>query len=113
MKREKAADLLQEILDRWYAPTRWLFTEKCAALEMAIAALRGSEWVRAADRLPTEANEGEYGCVVVYDPELDKDSYADALDGDWGYAACLRAKDVSAEFCPYWLPLPKLPEVEG
>lgn len=41
LTKHKAADALQEILDRWYAPKGWLFTEKCTALEMAIAVLRG------------------------------------------------------------------------
>lgn len=102
LTKHKAADVLQEILDRWYAPKGWLFTEKCTALEMAIAVLRG--WVKTADRLPTEADSW-HGFVVT----------GSGKENVFGEEVSIEHIGTvpEDEHWPYWMPIPPLPEVDN
>ena len=61
-------------------------------------------WVRTADRLPTEADAGvDEKILTIYD-----DGETRVMGTDyWAYVAMV------PEMFPYWLPVPKLPEVEG
>lgn len=62
-----------------------------------------SPWVRTADRLPTEADAGvDEEIVTIYDDEETRVMGTDY----WAYVAKV------PERFPYWLPVPKLPEVE-
>jgi hypothetical protein len=64
----------------------------------------GLEWVKTADRLPTKADAGvDEEIVTIYD---DGDTRMMGVD----YWKCVAL--VPGRF-PYWLPVPKLPEVEG
>lgn len=72
--------------------------------EIILAALRG--WVKTSDRLPKSRDENGFGVIVAYNPELGNKH-------DHGYAACIRAWCVDPQSWPYWMPLPKLPEVDG
>ena len=74
------------------------------AMHMAAAALREPEWVRTADRLPTEADAGvDEKILTIYD-----DGETRVMGADyWAYVAMVPGR------FPYWLPVPKLPEVEG
>ena len=80
------------------------------AFDMAIAALRenAAGWVKTADRVPTEADEGGYGVVVAYNKAMESDD-------EMGLAACVRAWVVreGPQWWTYWLPLPPLPETVG
>ena len=60
-------------------------------------------WVRTADRLPTEADAGvDEEILTIYD-----DGETRVMGTDyWAYVAKV------PERFPYWLPVPKLPEVE-
>lgn len=62
-----------------------------------------SPWVKTADRLPTEADAGvDKEIVTIYD-----DGYTRMMSVDyWKYVALVPGR------FPYWLPVPKLPEVE-
>ena len=75
---------------------------------MAVDALRQPGWVRTADRVPTEADEGGYGVVVAYNKAMESDD-------EMGLAACVRAWVVreGPQWWTYWLPLPPLPETVG
>ena len=66
------------------------------------AALR-SPWVKTSDRLPTEADAGvDEKILTIYD-----DGETRVMGTDyWAYVAMV------PERFPYWLPVPKLPEVE-
>ena len=65
------------------------------------AALR-SPWVKTSDRLPTEADAGvDEEIVTIYD---DGDTRMMGVDY-WKYVALVPGR------FPYWLPVPKLPEV--
>jgi hypothetical protein len=65
---------------------------------------RGPEWVRTADRLPTEADAGYNEEVVTFY----RDTETEMVGCDyWKHVAKY------PENFPYWMPLPKLPEVEG
>ena len=61
------------------------------------------EWVKTTDRLPTEADAGvDEEIVTIYD-----DGETRVMGTDyWAYVAKV------PERFPYWLPVPKLPEVE-
>jgi len=63
-----------------------------------------SPWVKTSDRLPTEADAGvDEEIVAIYD-----DGETRVMGPDyWAYVAKV------PERFPYWLPVPKLPEVEG
>ena len=62
------------------------------------------EWVKTADRLPTKADAGvDEEIVTIYDDGETRIMGADY----WAYVAKV------PERFPYWLPVPKLPEVEG
>ena len=62
-----------------------------------------SPWVKTADRLPTETDAGvDEEIVTIYD-----DGETRVMGTDyWAYVAKV------PERFPYWLPVPKLPEVE-
>ena len=66
-----------------------------------LAALRGPEWVRTADRLPT-VNDARYDGTVL----IANKSHRYGLRY-WSYL------EDEIEICPYWMPLPKLPEVDN
>ena len=74
------------------------------ALLEAWDALRQPGWVRTADRVPTEADAGvDEEILTIYD-----DGETRVMGADyWAYVAKV------PERFPYWLPVPKLPEVEG
>ena len=62
-----------------------------------------SPWVKTADRLPTKADAGvDEEIVTIYDDGETRIMGADY----WAYVAKV------PERFPYWLPVPKLPEVE-
>ncbi|NCB53119.1 MAG: hypothetical protein EOM54_14780 [Clostridia bacterium] len=66
-------------------------------------AAKRSPWVKTSDRLPTEADAGvDEEIVTIYD---DGDTRMMGVD----YWKCVAL--VPGRF-PYWLPVPKLPEVE-
>ena len=92
MTREEAREELQ-----------WMINGSAVeAMIIAIAALRG--WVKTADRLPTEADAGvDEEILTIYD-----DGETRVMGTDyWAYVAKV------PERFPYWLSVPKLPEVEG
>ena len=117
MSREEAARVLTDMV-KYYSealasmessihPTIINYVaEEATALRMGAAALRG--WVRTADRLPAEADEGGYGVVVAYNKAMESDD-------EMGLAACVRAWVVreGPQWWTYWLPLPPLPETGG
>ena len=75
------------------------------ALLLASAALReqAHEWVRTADRVPTEADAGvDEEILTIYD---DGEKRLMGMDY-WAFVAKV------PERFPYWLPVPKLPEVD-
>ena len=93
------------------------------ATDTVIAALRepAHEWVRTADRLPTEEDaievHDEWGCTH---------KEVACLATGWPFEALVKDKAAyvpgmmeietikqRAKQFPYWMPLPKLPEVEG
>jgi hypothetical protein len=106
MTREEAADVLSDMIYGLYPDDDiTVDEEKIGAVRLAIAALPGPEWVRTADRLPTEADAGYNEVVVV---ALYRNSDTETVGCDyWKYVA------KNPEYFPYWMPLPKLPEVEG
>ncbi len=62
------------------------------------------KWIKTTDRLPTEADAGvDEEIVTIYD---DGDTRMMGTDY-WAFVAKV------PERFPYWLPVPKLPEVEG
>ena len=63
-----------------------------------------SPWMKTSDRLPTEADAGvDEEILTIYD-----DGETRVMGTDyWAYVAKV------PERFPYWLPVPKLPEVEG
>ena len=66
-------------------------------------AKRGPGWVKTSDRLPTEADAGDdEEILTIYD---DGEKRLMGMDY-WAYVAKV------PERFPYWLPVPKLPEVE-
>ena len=89
---------------------------ECIAINAAIDAINqfaednnvpikqpGLEWVKTADRLPTKADAGvDEEIVTIYDDGETRIMGADY----WAYVA-----KVPERFL-YWLPVPKLPEVE-
>ena len=61
------------------------------------------KWIKTADRLPTEADAGvDEEIVTIYD---DGDTRMMGVD-HWKCVALVPGR------FPYWLPVPKLPEVE-
>ena len=75
--------------------------DEVQSIALAIAALRG--WVRTADRLPTEADAGvDEEILTIYD---DGEKRLMGMDY-WAFVAKV------PERFPYWLPVPKLPEVD-
>ena len=72
--------------------------------------LRGPEWVRTEDRLPT-AEDGVIGATG--EPEvLAVTKYAHGYFPDMKMVSKIR-EALGRKYYPYWMPLPKLPEVEG
>ncbi|MGI6235715.1 MAG: hypothetical protein ACOYI6_10770 [Christensenellales bacterium] len=62
------------------------------------------KWIKTADRLPTKADAGvDEEIVTIYD---DGETRVMCTDY-WAFVAKV------PERFPYWLPVPKLPEVEG
>ena len=101
-QRERAARVLEQInyVQCTGDPT---IDEQRRAVDAAIDALRGPEWVRTADRLPTEADADDEGKVTA----LITGSVTGKL-----LSLSLYYKSVTANSADYFLPLPKLPEVE-
>ena len=102
MTREEAAKILMNEVEGW-GDKRMPFASYITALRMGADALR-SGWVRTADRVPTEADAGvDEEILTIYD-----DGETRVMGADyWAYVAKV------PERFPYWLPVPKLPEVEG
>ena len=107
VERECAARVLEQInyMQCTGDPT---IDEQKRAVDTAIAALREQGWVRTSKRVPTEADDGEFGVVLAYNKALSKED-------EMGLAACVCAWVVreGPEWWTYWMPLPALPEVEG
>jgi hypothetical protein len=101
MTREEAAQVLRNLMDAvsFYDVYDWHDAEN--AFDVALDALRGPEWVRTADRLPTIDDARYDGYVLV----ANKNRHYGVRY--WSYL------EDEIETCPYWMPLPKLPEVEG
>ena len=99
-QREQAAEVLEKFQNGIYGHGG----KVGLAIDIAIAALREPEWVRTVDRLPTEADAGvDEKILTIYD-----DGETRVMGTDyWAYVAMV------PEMFPYWLPVPKLPEVEG
>lgn len=97
------ADMTRKEAARELDNTACCFSDKRFrdAMHMAADSLRG--WVKTADRLPTEADAGvDEEIVTIYD-----DGETRVMGTDyWAYVAKV------PERFPYWLPVPKLPEVE-
>lgn len=87
---EMAIDVL---LDGWNAAAHYN--------EGYYDALNSNCWVRTADRLPTIDDARYDGYVLV----ANKNRHYGVRY--WSYL------EDEIETCPYWMPLPKLPEVEG
>jgi hypothetical protein len=111
MTREEAADLLHRLRSENYLDDYDHFGEQEEiAIGIAIAALRGPEWVRTADRLPA-VEDGIIGATG--EPEvLAVTRYAHGYFPDMKMVSeiCI---PLGSKYYPYWMPLPKLPEVEG
>ena len=73
-------------------------------IDMAIDALRGPEWVRTADRVPTKADANKWGNVATVFYYITGE--ARVVTWPWDLTA------QEPENYPYWMPLPKLPEEE-
>ena len=101
MTREEAA----KVLDCAWRGLDWKTTMNInEAYGLAIKRLREpSGWVRTADRLPTEADANDEGKVTAL--------ITGALTGKL-LSLSLYYKSVTADSADYFLPLPKLPEVE-
>lgn len=99
MTRDEAANVLQENLDKWYEPKRWLFEKHCKALEMAIATLRepAHEWVRSADKLPMVKQQ----VLGLHGGKVDLYHMVDMSDAD-----------IFKRYVKYWCAIPHLPEVD-
>ena len=137
MNREEAARVLKAQADYYgnlfasmvtagdYSELRELET-RMEALEVGAAALRGPqpdpitglvpcgcggpEWMRTADRLPT-AEDGVIGATG--EPEvLAVTKYAHGYFPDMKMVSEIR-EALGRKYYPYWMALPKLPEVEG
>ena len=79
--------------------------DEVQSIALAIAALRQG-WVRTADRVPTKADSNsDWDVIAVYDCPEENEQYV-------GTKYWKRVAE-SPEDYPYWMPLPKLPEVEG
>ena len=62
------------------------------------------KWIKTTDRLPTKADAGDdEEIVTIYDDGETREMGTDY----WAFVAKV------PERFPYWLPVPKLPEVEG
>ena len=112
VEREQAIEVLQAKIDSieddqaYSQLSKSMYEDgyrRIDACKAAIAALREPEWVRTADRLPTEADAGvDEKILTIYD-----DGETRVMGTDyWAYVAMV------PEVFPYWLPVPKLPEVE-
>jgi N-acetyl-beta-hexosaminidase len=102
MSNEQAALVLERVWKRYTSIVDEIDSEEVDAVSAALTALRG--WVKTADRLPTEADAGYNEEVVTL--YRDRDTELAGCDY-WKYVA------KNPECFPYWMPLPKLPEVEG
>lgn len=93
------ADALYDTFER----TPWMDNaDRDIAEELVDNAPTVSPWVKTSDRLPTEADAGvDEEIVTIYD---DGDTRMMGVD----YWKCVAL--VPGRF-PYWLPVPKLPEV--
>ena len=124
MTRVEAAAVLDAMIFGTY-PDDDITIEKIEmeAVRFAIAILRepAHEWVRTTDRLPTEED-----AIEVHDEWGFTHKEVAVLSSGWPFEALV--KDIPAMLpgimdietienktttFPYWMPLPKLPEVEG
>ena len=95
------ADALYEAFER----TPWMDNaDRDMADELVDNAPTVSPWVKTSDRLPTEADADDEGKVTA----LATGPITGNLVG-----LSLHYKLVTADIVDYFLPLPKLPEVEG
>ncbi len=104
MNREEVIEVLTNSLDG--LGTAWIVDEAISAAIKLLAAdtnVARSPWVKTSDRLPTEADADDEGKVTA----LITGSITGKLR-----SLSLYYKSVTAESADYFLPLPKLPEVE-
>ncbi len=105
MTREEAAQILDGLHELLDIEDGKDWRVAVDALLLASAALReqAHEWVRTADRVPTEADAGvDEEILTIYD---DGEKRLMGMDY-WAFVAKV------PERFPYWLPVPKLPEVD-
>ncbi len=105
MTREEAAKMVEAVVTQTFGELSHNDNHDSyhEAFLLAIATLR-SGWVKTSERLPAEADAGYNEEVVA----LYRDGDTETVGCDyWKYVA------KHPEYFPYWMPLPKLPEVEG
>ena len=112
MTREEAARVLTELADEYekheLSENGWLETTYIPAHRMGAAALREPEWVRTADKLPLYFSN----ILVVMGGKLTLGLY---VCHGWFFYNEDKNKWEMDEYdrVTHWMPVPKLPEVEG
>ena len=126
MTREEAAEFTRKLVARaetivFPKTPKTINNIPVFYFEAVLSALRGPEWVRTADRLPTEED-----AIEVHDEWGFTHKEVAVLSSGWPFEALV--KDIPAMLpgimdietienktttFPYWMPLPKPPEVEG
>jgi hypothetical protein len=102
MTREEAADVLSDMIYGLYPDDDiTVDEEKIGAVRLAIAALRGPEWVRTVDRLPTAEDAGIDGMVAF--------CYRDNWDC---FNRLEKWSDISPQKYTYWHRMLKAPRSE-
>lgn len=75
--------------------------------ETLIAALRGPQWVKTSERLPTEADGRNCQVLTATPITAFKEGWV-VYELPWVEAVANGQREYT-----YWMPMPKLPEVEG
>ena len=103
MNREEAIQKAEKALNDPIAEGGGVALLELDHLRVLLDALTAPQWVKTSDRLPTKADAGvDEEIVTIYD-----DGETRIMGTDyWAYVAKV------PERFPYWLPVPKLPEVE-
>ena len=98
MTREQAIEVLISRYNSGVIRSRTNDDEWRLATDTAIAALRG--WVRTEDRLPENGDDWVVGLFLLDDGRTIPDTVPSGT------------VKRQIKMCPYWIPLPKLPEVD-